>query len=126
MRRRRLIGARPVAAAAAALLAALLAGGCATVTRTAVGVPIEAERVEAIRPGETTEAEIIGAFGEPAGISRDGDGDKLVFRYEQREVPSYFGGLVVNEKRASVRTTTLEVTIRNGKVSSYRLTTTEK
>ena len=63
---------RATGVALAALAVAVLLGGSGCVIATYTeGIPIPAERVGAIRPGETTKADVLAWFGPPAKYTDD-------------------------------------------------------
>ncbi|MFQ5464867.1 MAG: outer membrane protein assembly factor BamE [Thermodesulfobacteriota bacterium] len=110
------------------LLAAVFcvaAAGCAAHLTTTEGREIDRAEVAAIKPGATTRAEVIKAFGEPQETSRSDGKERLVYTYSSKRVPTYLGGRVVNRSMTRTSTTTLVITITDGVLTSYDLKTEE-
>ncbi len=93
-------------------------------TRTE-GRAIEDARVKTIEPGVSTRSEVTGAFGEPTETRREDGMEVLVYTYKEKTVPTYLGGIIEGEAMGSEKTTTLEVRLKDGVVSSYKLRTEE-
>lgn len=66
------------AALAGMLVAAAFQGGCAYMSGTDSRESFAAQDVRKIEPSRTTKREILDWFGPPAGIARQGQGDKVI------------------------------------------------
>ena len=93
--------------------------GCATYRVETTGRVIDREAVEAIKPLETTRAEIIAAFGEPDETSDAGGLEKLIYRYGETKTPYYMGGIIESKKDTLVGSAVLEVVIKEGRVKTF-------
>ncbi len=103
------------------LTAALLLSGCAPMHEvTREGRQIDEALMGSIKTGITTKQEIINVFGEPSEVVTVLASEVLVYRYTETSVPIYVFGLVENRRNSQVTEKVLEVTIREGKVGSYR------
>ncbi len=108
------------APAVAFIVAVIVAAtGCATYKVTRIGTPIDRGKVDLIKPTETTRAEIIAAFGEPAGSSTEGEIETLTYGYEVIKTPHYMGDFIESRKDTLVSRTTLVVTIKDGLVHTF-------
>ena len=111
---------------AVAAAIAVAATGCATykvVSRT--GTPIERSRVDLIKPTETTRADIIKTFGEPADTSTEktSSGEEietLTYRFEEIKTPHFMGDFIESRKDSVVSRTSLVITIKDGLVHTYK------
>ena len=101
------------------------AAGCAAPLTTTEGREIDRAEVARIKPGVTTRAEVIGAFGEPRETTRADGKERLLYTYSSKRVPTYLGGRLVNRSMARTSTTTLVITITDGVLTSYELKTEE-
>ncbi len=98
----------------------LLVAGCAPhVEKT--GRKIHEKDVKRIVLGVTERDDIVRIFGDPTRVKTLGDGSQeWTYEYRERRSPSYFGGLIVDEKRAKESYHLLKVVIdEEGKVVSY-------
>lgn len=96
---------------------------CASISSTKVqseGNKITREQAEEIKPGVTTRDVVIDTFGNPPKVDSKPDGTEvLTYAYTEKRTPTYFGEFIVNERQSQVTTITLEITIKDGVVSSY-------
>lgn len=104
----------------------IFAVGCSGVKTKSEGTKIEKESVLQIKPGVTTRQMIIDSFGEPTSTTTVDGGEKLTYEFKEKKVPSYLGGLVENETRATEETKTLEVTISDDVVRTFRFKSAEE
>ncbi len=103
------------------LIAAVFLSGCAPMHEvTREGRQIDEELMGSIKTGITTKQEILSTFGEPNEVVTVAASEVLVYRYTETSVPIYAFGLVEARRSAEVTEKILEVTIREGKVVSYR------
>ena len=103
------------------IILALLVYGCATYTTTTEGTLIHENMISSIETGETTEEWIIDLLGPPTKReSLEDDKEKLVYIYTEKSVPKYFFNTVVDESKAIVSKSVLEVVIKDGIVFSYK------
>jgi outer membrane protein assembly factor BamE (lipoprotein component of BamABCDE complex) len=107
------------------LTSAIYLAGCATFETRTKGNPIENDKLDSIRPGTTTRAQIVNIFGIPAEETSEGGVEKMVYTYKERKVPVYLG-LIKNETRARVTVTTLEITLKGDTVSSYKFSSSSE
>ena len=107
------------------LLAALIMSGCAATSSRTEGSKINKDSVLTIQPGSTTREMVIEKFGEPAETSIEGDEEKMTYRFKENKVPNYLGGVVIDEKGETESATTLELTIKDNVVFSYRYKSSE-
>lgn len=108
------------------LLVLFLAGCASHIERT--GRKIYERDVRRIVLGTTERDELVRIFGEPSKVKPLEDGSQeWTFEYRERRSPSYFGGLIVDEKRAKESYQILTVVIdKEGKVVSYHFRTKEE
>ncbi|MEE9614864.1 MAG: hypothetical protein V3W31_07965 [Thermodesulfobacteriota bacterium] len=106
--------------AAIAILLSLSVAGCTTVTNRSGDRPIEKATVDKIVPGVTTRKAVIDTFGPPGEVVSAGDTEKLIYKYKETRTPTYFGGVIENKSMSRTSTSTLEITLKKGIVSSYR------
>ncbi|MFQ5736052.1 MAG: outer membrane protein assembly factor BamE [Thermodesulfobacteriota bacterium] len=106
-------------------LLALIAG-CGTFVTHTEGTKIEKESVRSIEPGKTTRQQVIDTFGAPAKVTRADGTEKMTYVFKEKQVPSYLGGLIENETRAREESRTLEITVSEGVVRSYRFKSSEE
>ena len=103
------------------LLVAVLFTGCTPIHEISrKGEQIDKNLMSSIKTGITTKEEIIKTFGEPDEVINVATSEVLVYRYTETAVPIYAFGLVEARRNARITKKTLEVTIREGKVASYR------
>lgn len=102
------------------LFLVLLISGCAPKVER-VGKKIYEKDVKKIVLGVTNKDDLIALFGQPSKVRVFEDGSQQwVYEYREKRSPSYFGGLIVDEKRAKETIHTLRVTLnKEGKVVSY-------
>lgn len=100
-------------------LTALLVFGCTAVTIQTDGNPIDKTRLSSIKPGTTTRHAVIEAFGTPTETTLSENLEKIVYVYKEKKAPVYLG-VIQNQTRATVEITTLEFTLQEGVVDSYR------
>jgi len=100
--------------------------GCASVTTNTEGTKIEKENVLKIEPGVTTRQMIIDEFGEPTSSTTENGVEKMSYVFKEKRVPSYLGGLIQNETAATKETKTLEVTIDDDVVRTFRFKSAEE
>ncbi|MDP2690171.1 MAG: outer membrane protein assembly factor BamE [Deltaproteobacteria bacterium] len=94
--------------------------GCSTAVTHTEGTRVEKDAVLRIEPGKTTRQMVIEAFGSPTEITSSGNEEKMTYVFTEKKVPAYLGGLVENEMKATEETTTLEVTLSEDIVRSFR------
>jgi len=104
--------------------AILLIAGCMSVTKTE-GTKIDRSKVLDLKPGATTRQAVIAAFGSPTEISYENNEERMVYRFKEKKVPAYFGGLVENEAISREAATSLELVFRNDIVWTYRFKSSE-
>ncbi len=100
--------------------------GCAGIATKTEGTKIEKESVLQIEPGKTTRQMIINEFGEPSSVTTENGMEKMTYLFKEKKVPSYLGGLVENETRSKEETRTLEVTISEDLVRTFRFKSAEE
>lgn len=101
------------------VLMALFVFGCSAATIQTEGVSIDKTRLSSIEPGVTTRQALIEAFGLPTETTHSNGHEKIVYIYKEKKAPVYFG-MIENQSRATIEVTTLEFTLNEGVVSSYR------
>jgi outer membrane protein assembly factor BamE (lipoprotein component of BamABCDE complex) len=103
------------------ILAVLLSlTACASTKIQSEGNKITREQAERIKPGITTKSIVIDTFGNPSMVDSKPDGTEvLIYTYTEKRTPTYFGEFIVNERQSQRITITLEITIKDGLVSSY-------
>lgn len=94
--------------------------GCGTVVTQMEGTRIDKEQVLKIEPGTTTKQTVIDTFGRPASITSENGEEKLHYVFKEKRVPTYVKGLVVNELASKEDISTLEITLADGVVRSFR------
>ncbi len=100
---------------------ALFMQGCISSKVRKIGREIDRDLLEEINPGVTTYQDLTDLFGEPTKYKQKDEGvEVVIYTYREEKVPTYLGGLVEDETRKKAVTTSLEVTLKNGKVSSLR------
>ncbi len=100
--------------------------GCTTVEIGTEGRRLDSEHLLQIIPGVTTRQAAIDIFGPPTKVTDEDGTELLLYTFKEKKVPSYFGGLVVNESRSSEEKATLVLKIRDGIVYSYKLNSLEE
>ena len=100
--------------------------GCAGIATKTEGTKIKKESVLQIEPGKTTRQMIISEFGEPSSVTTENGMEKMTYLFKEKKVPSYLGGLVENETRSKEETKTLEVTISEDLVRTFRFKSAEE
>lgn len=98
---------------------AMFVFGCSASTIQTDGVSIDKARLSTIVPGSTTRQSVIDTFGLPTETTISNEIEKIVYVYKEKKAPIYFG-VVENQTRATDEVTTLEFTLSEGIVSSYR------
>lgn len=98
---------------------ALFVFGCSASTIQTDGVSIDKTRLSTIVPGSTTKQAVIEAFGLPTETTLSNELEKIVYVYKEKKAPVYFG-VIENQARATDEVTTLEFTLSEGIVSSYK------
>lgn len=98
---------------------AMFVFGCSASTIQTDGVSIDKARLSTIVPGSTTRQAVIEAFGLPTETTISNELEKIVYIYKEKKAPVYFG-VVENQARATDEVTTLEFTLSEGIVSSYK------
>lgn len=94
--------------------------GCGTVVTHTEGARIDKEQVLKLEPGATTKQMVLDTFGQPASITSENGEEKLRYVFKEKKVPTYVKGLVQNEMAAKEDTSTLDITLANGVVRSFR------
>ena len=100
--------------------------GCSGFATKTEGTKIEKESVLQIEPGKTTRQMILDAFGEPTSTAYEDGTERLTYVFKEKKVPSYLYGLIENETRATKATKTLEVTISEDVVRTFRFKSAEE
>jgi outer membrane protein assembly factor BamE (lipoprotein component of BamABCDE complex) len=98
---------------------AIYLAGCSTFETRTTGTMIENDKVESIKPGITTRADILDTFGIPTETTSEGGMDKMVYTYEETKVPVYLQR-IKNKAGAKKTSTTLEIILKGDIVSSYK------
>lgn len=99
--------------------------GCAGMISRAQGTHIDREKVLNIKPGTTTRSSVISDFGEPAEVSFENGEEKFRYVFKEKRIRTYMAGLVEDASSGRVITVTLELTLKDGIVYSYRYKTVE-
>jgi outer membrane protein assembly factor BamE (lipoprotein component of BamABCDE complex) len=98
----------------------LLLLGCSTVVTQTEGTRIDKEQVLKIEPGTTTKQMVLDTFGNPTSVTSENGEEKLRYVFKEKRVPTYVKGLVENELASQEDTSTLEITLADGVVRSFR------
>ncbi|MBE7415945.1 MAG: hypothetical protein HS130_12295 [Deltaproteobacteria bacterium] len=106
------------------LAAAALLDGCMNVTKTE-GTKIDKAKVLEIKAGSTTRQAVITSFGTPTEVSYENNEEKMTYRFKEKKVPAYMGGMVENESKSRESVTVLELVFRDNVVWSYRYKSSE-
>lgn len=108
------------------MLVFFIAGCAPYIEKT--GKKIYEKDVRKIVLGVTEKDDIVRIFGQPSRVRSFEDGSQeWIYEYREKRSPSYFSGLVVDEKRAKESFRILRMVIdRKGKVVSYRFKTKEE
>lgn len=93
--------------------------GCASMQTRSYGTRFDKEQALSIRPGLTTKDGILAMFGKPAEIVSSATEETLTYVYQEKNIPSYLGGLVVDETRSKTSTSTLTIILKNDVVYSF-------
>ena len=101
----------------AAIVLSLL--GCASAQVRSNGPRLDREQVLTIKAGVTTKDGILTMFGKPAEVSSAAGQETLTYVFQEKSVPSYLGGLVVDETRSKTSTSTLTVILKDDVVYSF-------
>ncbi len=107
-----------------AVLAATLLG-CTTVETRTEGRKLDSAHILQIRPGITTRQAAIDLLGAPTAITNEDGTELLLYTFKEEKVPSYFGGLLVDESRGTTESSSLLLKIRGGIVYSYKFNNLE-
>lgn len=100
--------------------------GCAGVKTATEGAKIDKDKVLTIKPGATTRQMVIEAFGTPSNIRYENNEERMVYIFKEKKTPGYFGGLVENEMASTKSTSTLELTLKDNIVWSYKFKSQEE
>lgn len=100
-------------------MTATLVFGCSAVTIQTDGAPIDKSRLSEIKPGVTTRQAVIESFGTPTETTLTDNQEKIVYVYKEKKAPVYLG-VIQNQTRATIEVTTLEFTLSEGIVNSYK------
>jgi len=100
--------------------------GCSGLATRTEGTKIKKESVLQIEPGKTTRQMIIDEFGKPSSVVTENGTEKMTYIFKEKKTPSYLGGLVENETRSKQETKTLEVTISDDLVRTFRFKSAEE
>ncbi|MBE9528907.1 MAG: hypothetical protein IME99_06685 [Proteobacteria bacterium] len=103
-----------------AISLATILTGCTTVETHSRGRRIQSDSVMQIKPGVTTKDSAVDLFGNPTEITHADGVDTFIYKYEEEKTPIYFGGLVQMESQRRTYSKSLELTIKDGIVYSYR------
>lgn len=106
------------------LVPAILLAGCMSVTKTE-GTRIDKAQVLEIKAGSTSRQAVIGAFGTPTEVSYENNEERMIYRFKEKKVPAYMGGLVENEAKSRESVTVLELVFRDNVVWSYKYKSSE-
>lgn len=105
-------------------IAAVLLAGCMTLTKTE-GTKIDKAKVLEIQAGSTSRQAVITAFGSPTEVSYENNEERMIYRFKEKKIPAYMGGIVENESKSRESVTVLELVFRDNVVWSYRYKNTE-
>lgn len=104
---------------------ALSLAGCTSAVVHTEGVKVESAQVLNIKTGSTTRQDVLQMFGTPTEVNNEGNEDKMVYVFKKKTVPTYFGGLIESEAQSKETSSTLEITLRDGVVYSYKFKSAE-
>lgn len=93
--------------------------GCAAADKRSYGPRFDRDQVLAIKPGVTTRDGILTMFGKPGEVSSAAGQETLIYVFQEKSVPSYLGGLVVDETRSKTSTSTLTIILKDDVVYSF-------
>ncbi len=99
--------------------------GCTTVEILTEGRRLDNAHILQIKPGITTRQSAIDLFGAPTAISNEDGEELLLYTFKEEKIPSYLGGLVVDESRVTEEKSSLVLKIRDGIVYSYKFNNLE-
>lgn len=108
------------------LLSFFFIGGCAGTIVKTEGIRIERESLTDIKPSVTTRDSVISLFGNPSETSSGNGEETLKYIFKEQKTPTYMGGFVEDSAGAKTTTTTLEFTIKDNIVQSYRFKSSEE
>ncbi len=108
-------------------LAVLVLGliGCTMVETRTEGRRLDSAEIMQLKPGITTRQAAIDLFGAPTEIANKDGEEHLVYTFKEKKVPSYLGGLLVNESDITEEASTLMLVIIDGIVNSYKFNNLE-
>ncbi len=99
--------------------------GCTMVETRTEGRRLDSAEIMQLQPGITTRQAAIDLFGAPTEITNKDGEEQLVYTFKEKKIPSYFGGLLVNESNITEEASTLTLVIRDGIVFSYKFNNLE-
>ena len=99
--------------------------GCTMVETRTEGRRLDSAEIMQLKPGITTRQAAIDLFGAPTEITNEDGEEHLVYTFKEKKIPSYFGGLLVNESNVTEEASTLMLVIRDGVVFSYKFNNLE-
>ena len=110
-----------------ALLAVLVLAmiGCTMIETRTEGRRLDSAEIMQLKPGITTRQAAIDLFGAPTEITNKDGEEQLVYTFKEKKIPSYFGGLLINESNITEEASTLTLIIRDDIVFSYKFNNLE-
>ncbi len=99
--------------------------GCTMVETRTEGRRLDSAEILQLKPGITTRQAAIDLFGAPTEITNKDGEEQLVYTFKEKKIPSYFGGLLVNESNITEEASTLILIIRDSIVFSYKFNNLE-
>ncbi len=99
--------------------------GCTMIETRTEGRRLDSAEIMQLKPGITTRQAAIDLFGAPTEITNKDGEEQLVYTFKEKKIPSYFGGLLVNESNITEEASTLTLVIKDGIVFSYKFNNLE-
>lgn len=112
--------------AMAIFLVLLAAFGCAATAVKSEGTRLDRESLKNVEPGVTTRDSLLNLFGAPAESSTEDGEETLRYVFSEEKTPTYLGGVIEARVSARTATTTLEFTLKDGIVKSYKFRSAEE